>query len=218
MASEKTPRGGRGQITLGAQYRALEKEARHHFDHAQKAAATASEERLVMMNIARQDSQPLDFLVAKPAPDAAERMREIEYEAWARPVAYFIGRGVITQADVDSLVASHYRWAEAALNMVVPIACFGIACATLMGWGLRGWGAIVGAVLLAVFLVITGRRKAYEFRFRVRELIAGNLRRIKEQDDAEVKTIHDVLEQARKVLEEAKGRNRQQPPVLGRDW
>jgi hypothetical protein len=161
--------------------------AEQRLDNAQKARAKNE-----------QELQKWQFAGEQPSP--------AEVEAWSKPFSYFIGKGVVTQEQIDALVTSHYRWAEAAINMVFPTIFLYIA--VLLTFPRVWWRWWLGLVVLAlvVLLIVGGQRMAFEYRLRVRELIVGRLEKMKAEENQEVKTIHEALALAQKLLADHKAK------------
>jgi hypothetical protein len=126
-----------------------------------------------------------------------------------RPSSYFVGKGVVSQTELDGLVTSYYRFAEASANMILPI----LALALAVGIERRSsvastpWTSGAAALLVlafVVFLAVTGRRRYRDYKTRVHSFITGRLEKVQAADDDRRQGLEKArtLEQVVKLAEE----------------
>jgi hypothetical protein len=86
---------------------------------------------------------------------------------------FYIGRGLISAAEYDGLVADYYRFTEISIGMIIPTLVVGAAiCYLNTSCVIRALVASA-AVILAFVLQRVGLRRYGEFRANVFDLISG---------------------------------------------
>lgn len=129
-----------------------------------------------------------------------------------RPSSYFVGKGVVSQTELDGLVTAYYRFAEASANMILPILALALAVAIDRGTPWASMSTVSGVLLVlgfVVFLAITGRRRYRDYKTRVRSFIEGRLEKVKAAEEErrqgleKAKTLEQVVKLAEELLKKA---------------
>lgn len=106
------------------------------------------------------------------------RQLAAETKVAARDPHFFIGRGLISQAEYDELVASYYRFSEITLGMVLPTVVLGIAAIRLSD---LSWWWFLASIAAAWVLFRIGLKRHSEFLRRTYSLIEGRQNAVAEQ-------------------------------------
>lgn len=111
-----------------------------------------------------------------------KRAHESEYTKFE--VQYYIGRGLITQAEYDDLVASYFRLTEISVGMILPVIVLAAgyirARHTDDSWPTKA-AIMLAAIGLGYFLFHVGIKRYGDFQRRVYQLIEGRDAAFEEQ-------------------------------------
>jgi len=119
-------------------------------------------------------------------------------------VQFYIGRGVITEAEYQALIDKYYRFAELTIGLVIPLL---ITTAGLFQyeWLRDRPGRAVASLMLiplAIALARVGVRRHSEFKDATRDLILGRLERLELEEKARATTVN--LLQLQQLVSRAK--------------
>jgi hypothetical protein len=124
-------------------------------------------------------------------------------------VQFYIGRGVITEAEYQALIDKYYRFAELTIGLVLPLLITAVALMRHLWLRGRPVGAVAagGLILLAIALARLGVRRHKEFRQATDDLIAGRLKKLQDEQKARAKSVSLVaLQQLVARAEKSMGR------------
>jgi hypothetical protein len=137
---------------------------------------------------------------------------DIRLELANHPPSFFIGRGVISKDEWDGMVTSYYRFAEAAVNLVVPVLLLCLVLAFLQTEAWAAWTLGGSGTVLALLFIATGQRGNSYYEGRMDEYIEGRLwhvaaesRKTEMAKDLE-QAVKEVIEQLKKVAESLESR------------
>lgn len=95
--------------------------------------------------------------------------------------SYFIGREIVARSEIDELISSYYRWAEASINLVIPV----LALGGVLSWVLWRQDRVGSGVLLmtvtalAVAALARRGRKGYaDYKVRLTDFLLGRLEKV----------------------------------------
>lgn len=109
-----------------------------------------------------------------------------------RRVQFYIGRGVITEAEYQALIDKYYRFAELTIGLVIPMLL--TAFVLFRYEWLRGRPAPAFASLALVFMALAlpriGIRRHGEFRKATSDLVEGRLEKLQADEEARARTVN----------------------------
>jgi hypothetical protein len=109
-----------------------------------------------------------------------------------RRAQFYIGRGLITEAEYHALVDNYYRFAELTIGLVIPMLVTAVALFQYQWVRGRQWWALsaVAVVVFATALARIGVRRHAEFREATTDFIAGRLEKLKDEERKRSKTVN----------------------------
>lgn len=153
---------------------------------------------------------PGSLAVREAEPPTVDQQVELLLERYN--TSYFIGRGIISKSDWDSMVSGYYRWAELSANLVFPALALGAAIAfTMLNSQVAGPSpaapllAMAAAVVAAAVAFLTGWRNYRVYKEKMKDFTRGSLKayldRIQAQISGQAKTLDEVVTAAEAFLQ-----------------
>jgi hypothetical protein len=175
-------------------------------------AGTTAETDGIRLLLRKTVVAPLRLFVSPHALDYATE-RRTKKTGTADPVLehaaqFYIGRGLITNAEYQDLVDRYYRFSELSIGLVLPLVAIGTAVLVHERSVQRfpiGIAVFLVSGVAAIAMARLGSRSHVEFKRAVRELIQGRLAAIAEQRQrteamVDLTQLHLLTERAAEIM------------------
>lgn len=102
-----------------------------------------------------------------------------------RSAHYYIGRGLITAGDYDSVEADYYRFSEISIGMIIPTVVLAAGFVHVFGdkLGPIKFFIYTASILAAYCLYLIGLKRYGEFNRHLTDLIAGREQAVRDQEE-----------------------------------